>query len=107
MFGLFGPRVPEIAPEALAERVRTGEAPVIVDVREPGEYASGHIPGSRLMPLGTLGARLMDLPRDQEIVLVCHSGGRSGHATQHLLKSGFQAVNMVGGMMAWRGPVER
>lgn len=107
MFGMFGPQMPEIAPEMLAERLTSGEAPFIVDVREPAEYAAGHIPGSRLMPLGTLGARLMDLPRDQEIVLVCRSGGRSGRATQFLLQSGFQAVNMPGGMLAWRGPTER
>lgn len=107
MFGLFAGRMPQVTAQELEGRLQSDTAPIVVDVREPAEYAGGHIPGSRLMPLGTLGARLQDLPRDREIVLVCRSGARSASATQMLLQSGFQAINMAGGMMGWRGPVER
>lgn len=107
MFGLFAPRLPQISSEDLAGRLQSDTAPFVLDVREPAEYARGHIPGSQLVPLGTLGARLQDLPRDREIAVVCMSGGRSASATQLLLKNGFQAVNVAGGMLGWRGPVER
>lgn len=106
MFGSSAPQLPQIAAAELEGRLRAGATPLVLDVREPAEYSRGHIPGSRLMPLGTLPAGLQDLPRDREIVVVCHSGARSSRATQHLVQAGFQAINMVGGMVAWRGPVE-
>lgn len=107
MFGLFAPQTPEVAAHELEGRLQADPAPFVLDVREVSEYSQGHISGSRNVPLGTLGSRLEDLPRDQEIVVVCRSGGRSSAATKQLLQAGFQAVNMVGGMMAWRGAVER
>lgn len=107
MFGLFAPRQPQVSTREVAERLKAGSAPFILDVREPAEYAGGHIPGSKLVSLGTLGSRLQDLPRDREIVVVCRSGARSASATQLLIQNGFHAINMAGGMMAWQGPVER
>ena len=53
---------------------------VIVDVREPREYAHGHVPGARLMPMGQLGSRLGELDRNKRIYLICASGNRSGNA---------------------------
>lgn len=105
MFG--NPTVPEISSQEAQERIASAERPFVLDVREPDEYASGHIPGSKLIPLGTLPNHLDELPKDQPIIVVCHAGGRSAHATQHLVQSGYQAVNMMGGMMSWQGPVER
>lgn len=107
MLGLFGARVPQLSPEELLSRLDGGAAPVVIDVREPGEYSAGHIPGSRLMSLGTLPARVQDLPREREIVVVCLSGGRSAQATQFLRQAGYNALNLSGGMRAWRGPVVR
>lgn len=107
MFGLFAPRMPQVSAQEVEQRLQAGQAPFILDVRELSEYKGGHIPGSKLISLGTLGARLQDLPRDREIVVVCRSGARSASATQHLLQAGFQAINMAGGMLAWRGPLER
>lgn len=107
MFGLSSGRMPQVSAQEVEGRVQSGSEPFILDVREPSEYAGGHIPGSRLMPLGTLGERLQDLPRDREIVVVCRSGARSASATQLLVQSGFRAVNMAGGMMGWRGKVEQ
>lgn len=105
MFGMFAPSIPEVSTQEVASRLDSN--PFILDVREVAEYQDGHIPGSHLIPLGTLGARLQDLPRDQEIIVVCRSGNRSGMASRQLIGAGFKAVNMTGGMMSWRGPVER
>ena len=107
MFGNFFKSIPEITGEDLQQRLASAEPPLVVDVREPSEHAQGHIPGCTLMPLGVLGARLSELPKDRELVMVCRSGGRSAMATQQAAKAGYRATNMAGGMMAWRGPVER
>jgi len=105
MFGT--PSVPEISSQEAQARITSAEPPFVLDVREPDEYANGHIPGSKLIPLGTLGNHLAELPKEQPIVVVCAAGGRSAHATQHLVQAGYKAVNLVGGMMGWQGPVER
>lgn len=96
-----------LSADDVAARLASAQPPVVVDVREPEEFAEGHIPGCRLVPLGSLMGRLGELPKDQPLVLVCRSGARSAMATQALNQAGFQAANMEGGMMAWRGPVER
>lgn len=82
----------------------------IVDVREPHEFAGGHVPGATLIPLGQLSSRLSEIPQDKTVVAVCRSGNRSGQATQLLRQQGFDAHNMQGGMIAWQEaglPVER
>lgn len=107
MFGLFGPKVPQVSSQELAERLGQPDAPVIVDVREPDEFRGGRIPGSRSIPLGTLAARTGEIPRDCEVVVVCLSGARSSAACKHLQASGVQAKNLNGGMIGWRGPLER
>lgn len=73
-----------------------------LDVREPDEYAAGHIPEAQLIPLGQLAGRINELPKDKTIVAVCRSDNRSGQATQYLLQQGFNAHNMDGGMNAWQ-----
>lgn len=77
----------------------------VVDVREPTEFDGplGHIDGSELVPLGTLGDAAEAWPRDEKIVLVCRSGGRSGRAALLLESMEFEQVaSMRGGMMLWR-----
>lgn len=104
---LQAPRPDTVTPEELRRRLQAGDAPLIVDVREPDEFAGGHIPGARLLPLDDLPLRFRELPRDREIVLVCRSGNRSGVAQQWLRARGFRQVrNLVGGMLRWNGPVE-
>jgi rhodanese-related sulfurtransferase len=74
----------------------------ILDVREPDEWADGHIAGATLIPLGQLETRLMELPKDQTIVVVCRTGNRSAQGRDILLSSGFSTVtSMGGGMSAW------
>ena len=89
--------------------VEQGEAEV-VDVREPWEYAEGHVPGARLVPLAQVPALVGDLSADQPVYLICAVGARSGQAAQYLSRLGVDAVNVEGGTAEWVRagyPVER
>lgn len=99
---LFGKPVSTINAVALNGRLKNGKRPVVIDVRQPNEYRSGHIAGAKLMPLNTLHSHMKGLPQNREIICVCASGNRSASATQMLIKAGFSAVNMKGGMLSWR-----
>jgi rhodanese-related sulfurtransferase len=83
-------------------RIEGANPPYLLDVREPYEFADGHIEGARLLPLGELGKRIGDLPRDREILVICRSGNRSGTATRHLAQAGYNATNLRGGMIGWQ-----
>ncbi len=86
--------------EAVAKR---DAGAFILDVREPAEWADYHIPGSTLIPLGTLPDRLTELPRDREIVVVCHSGNRSARGRDILRNAGFtQVTSLSGGLLKWQ-----
>ena len=74
-----------------------------LDVREPSEWAEVHIPYATLIPLGELTVRLSEIPKDQNIVVVCRSGNRSAVGRDLLLNSGFTNVtSMAGGMNTWQ-----
>lgn len=76
----------------------------LLDVREPDEWAAGHAPGAVHIPLGDLPARigeLAQLSEDRPLYVVCRSGGRSARATAWLNASGWDAVNVAGGMKSW------
>ena len=72
----------------------------LLDVREPVELAVEQAPGAVNIPLGQLRARLGELPRDREILVVCRSGQRAYYATRMLLQQGFKARNIPGGMLS-------
>lgn len=105
---LFGRKqntnVKNINAKDLFERLDTGERLVLVDVRSAWEYShDGHIPGSRLLPLGVLMQRSSELPKDVPIVCVCRSGSRSHAACEQLAALGFSNVtNLAGGMIGWK-----
>ncbi len=91
----------DISPAAAYEARATA---LLIDVREPAEYTGelGHIPGARLVPLGTLESQLGAWNKDAAIILICRSGGRSTKAAQLLTHAGFHRVmNMDGGMLAY------
>jgi len=86
-------------PEAAAMR---DEGAFMLDVREPDEWAAGHIPGATLIPLGELATRAGEVPADREVVVVCRSGNRSAQGRDVLLGAGFVSVtSMAGGMNDW------
>ena len=91
--------------------IRNNPDVVLIDVREPSEYNAGHIPGVKLIPLGTLPGRVNEIPKDKFVVMTCRSGNRSGQATKFLRDQGFDNVhNMTGGIKAWQQagfPVEK
>jgi rhodanese-related sulfurtransferase len=74
----------------------------LLDVREPHEWATGHIEGSTLIPMSQLNGRQDELPADRTILAVCRSGQRSGMVTDALRRAGYQAENLDGGVLAWR-----
>lgn len=98
------PAVRELTPTALRARLADGDPLAIIDVREPHETAEARIPGARLLPLATLDARLDELPRSCDLVLVCRSGVRSAEAARRLEAAGFDRVwSLAGGMVRWDG----
>jgi len=87
------------AEEAVA-LVRSGVP--LVDVREQDEWDAGHAPQAQLLPLSELGSRVDEVPSSGEVLVVCHAGVRSARATAALRRAGLSAVNVEGGMLAWR-----
>jgi rhodanese-related sulfurtransferase len=90
---------PEIDIDQLAGAVRRGAA--IVDVREPGEYVAGHVPGAVLIPMGQLPGRTAELDRGAPVYVVCASGNRSATMTGFLRSAGFDAYSVAGGTSGW------
>ncbi len=94
----------EITPDQVAERLRNQEPPIIVDVREPAEWAAGHIKGSKHIPIGQLFLRAAELDASREMIVVCRSGNRSRLACELLNGKGFKTANMIGGLIHWPDP---
>ncbi|EXJ23145.1 Rhodanese-like sulfurtransferase [Alkalibacterium sp. AK22] len=88
------------------EQKQKREALSIVDVREADEFQAGHIPGAESMPLSQLGQAYDQLEKGKEHYVICLSGGRSSMASDFLGKQGYDIVNVMGGMSAWRGDIE-
>jgi molybdopterin/thiamine biosynthesis adenylyltransferase/rhodanese-related sulfurtransferase len=82
-------------------------APLLVDVRESAEFAAGHLPGARNIPLGMLDAALAQLPRDRSIVFMCRSGARSRQACALAMQAGMPAaLQLEGGLLAWAQSID-
>ncbi|HEX6085464.1 MAG TPA: molybdopterin-synthase adenylyltransferase MoeB [Thermoanaerobaculia bacterium] len=98
----------DITPTELQQKLAGGEDVVLIDVREPYEWSAGHIKGAVHIPMNQVPQRLAEIPKDKEVVMICRSGGRSGHVQQHLLGAqGYTKVkNLVGGMQRWAREVD-
>lgn len=96
-------QITEWTPQQLAEELKRGadERLLLVDVREPHEWAAGRLPGSVHIPLGTLGGRLGEIPAELTPVFICAAGGRSMAACRLLASTGRDAINLAGGVMTW------
>ena len=107
LWSLFGNRlrgIKEVDAPAALQLINHKNA-LVLDVREPNEFESGHVLNSRLIPLGKLKQRMGELEKhkDQPIVVVCRSGNRSGTASYLLGKQDFtQIYNLAGGVLAWQ-----
>jgi len=100
----------QITAVELSEWLKDAERPdpLLVDVREPDEFAAYRIEGSTLIPMRAIPARLHELDRKSDVVMICRSGARSYHAGMFLKQNGFERVyNLAGGVIAWSQDVER
>jgi rhodanese-related sulfurtransferase/TusA-related sulfurtransferase len=80
----------------------------LIDVREPAEYAFGHIPGAKSIPLGELDDRIDELNKDDDIHFICRTGNRSDLAAQKLSEKGYKKVwNVKPGMAEWKGDTKK
>ncbi len=94
--------VPELSPEELQTLLATPAPPLLLDVREPGEFDIVHIPGATLIPQGQLPDRVTELTSAKDVVVYCKTGARSSRAVRLLLDLGFTNVrNLTGGVDAW------
>jgi rhodanese-related sulfurtransferase len=95
--------IAQIDPKELATKLARPEAerPFLLDVRNPDEHARVRIAGCTLIPLGELGRRVEEVPRDREIVVYCHHGMRSLNAAGLLAQAGIAASSLRGGIDAW------
>ncbi len=97
----------DITASELSERISRGDKMVLVDVREPHEWDGGHLELAMHIPLQQVPARANEIPADEEIVMICRSGGRSARAQQVLMSNGYKKVkNLVGGMLGWKKDVD-
>ena len=96
-----------ITPEEAQTRLQHGA--VLVDVRERDEFDAARAPGAKLIPLSEFAARVTELPKDKEVVLICAGGVRSARAAEYAEAQGYTVTNLEGGMNAWAAaglPVE-
>ena len=91
--------VSEIDVEALAKLHADGAT--VIDVRNPDEYESGHVPGARLIPLPEVAERVDEVPEGEPVYVICAMGGRSHKAAEFFRANGIDAVNVAGGTKAW------
>ena len=97
----------QFRPIELADYIRSGHTPVLLDVREPWEWNLCRLPGAVLIPLHELPSRLEELNKDAQTVVICHHGVRSYHAARYLETAGFDdVINLSGGVAAWAEEVD-
>ena len=91
------------------EKLLSNHNYIFIDVRTQQEYDTGHIPNSTHISVESLESRIDEIEkfREKKIVVYCRSGNRSSKGTKIFNKYGFEAVNLSGGMLQWKGPVDK
>ncbi|MBE2259534.1 MAG: sulfurtransferase [Candidatus Accumulibacter sp.] len=90
-----------------ADEAEAPRRPLLLDVREPWEYELCRLPDSLLLPMQTLAARVDELDRQADIVVICHHGVRSRQVASFLDRQGFNSIyNLAGGVDAWAREVD-
>jgi rhodanese-related sulfurtransferase len=105
MFFGFGTSIESIDTEQVNEKVTQGA--LVIDIRDPETYKSGHIPKAINIPLAVLRTEVNKLDSAKELLVVCYAGISSKKAVRFLKKAGFDVKNITGGMAAWTGNLER
>ncbi|HSP59961.1 MAG TPA: rhodanese-like domain-containing protein [Ornithinimicrobium sp.] len=90
----------EISAEDFARIHDEGDV-TLVDVREPAEYRSGHLPGAELVPMRAVADKAAELPRDEPVYVICATGNRSRSMTEVLRRAGIEAYSVAGGTQGW------
>ncbi len=99
--------IAEIGPAALKALLDSAQPPLVLDVRENWELEAARLPGTVDIPMGEIPQRLGELPRERQIVVMCHGGVRSLRVAQFLAQHGFsQLANLTGGIHAWACDVD-
>ena len=102
---------PSISPEALQERIASGDAPLLLDVRTPAEFQDGHIPGAINVPHEQVASRAAELASQNGVAVYCMKGPRARLGEQALLAAGAtEVLHVEGGFSAWQAaglPVEQ
>lgn len=88
-----------VEPTEAKKRLERGA--VLVDVREPDEFAQGHAQNAILIPLSQWAERYQELPTDKEVLLICAAGVRSARAADYAARFGYTCTNVEGGLHAW------
>ncbi len=103
--------IPSASVAEARAQLQAAAPPLLLDVREPHEYAAGHAPGALNVPLGEVARWAESQPKEQTILVICQTGRRSLNASKTLQDHGFTAVtNVAGGTSAWLSqgfPIER
>lgn len=98
--------IPQMSVGELKRRLDAGDDLLVLDVREPNEFATCNING-KLIPMNTVPARLHEIERDREIVVHCRSGMRSQKVAEFLAANGYERVsNLSGGILAWADQID-
>ncbi|HTT01610.1 MAG TPA: rhodanese-like domain-containing protein [Steroidobacteraceae bacterium] len=98
--------VHEISPLDLQARLAGENPPLVLDVREGWERAIAALSGTLDIPMGELAARLGEVPRERDVVVMCRSGGRSLRVAAYLDAQGYRVANLTGGILAWGQDVD-
>lgn len=98
----------EISVFTLNEKIKMGQRPTIIDVREQDELDIVSIDEARHIPMAQIPSRMSELERDGELIIMCKSGGRSARVCEYLEQNGYSnVINLSGGILSWAQNIDR